>query len=39
MVGVPAWVRWLMCERWRRTKMNSVGDIEGNFGSARQCCG
>ena len=19
--------------------MNSVGDIEGNFGSARQCCG
>ena len=33
MVGVPAWVRWLMCQRGWRTKVNSVGDIEGNVGS------
>ena len=33
MVGVPAWVRWLM--RWRawRTKVNSVSDIGRNIGS------
>ena len=32
MVGVPAWVRWLMCQRGWRTKVNSVGDIRGNVG-------
>ena len=33
MVGVPAWVKWLMCwSRWR-SKVNSIGDIGGNIGS------
>ena len=33
MVGVPARIRWLMCCRGWRTKVNSVGDIGGNIGS------
>ena len=33
MVGVPAWVKWLLCWRRWRTKVNSVGDIGGNIGS------
>ena len=32
-VGVPAWVRWLMCQLGWRTKVNSVGDIGGKIGS------
>ena len=32
VVGVPVWVRWLMCQRGWRTKVNSVGDIRGNVG-------
>ena len=33
MVGVPSWVRWLMCERGWRTKVNSLGDIGVIIGS------
>ena len=33
MVGVPAWVRLLMCKRGWLTKVNSVGDIGRNIGS------
>ena len=33
MVGVPAWVRWLMCYRmWHTMLVNSIGDIGGNIG-------
>ena len=33
MVGLPAWVRWFIGLGGWRTKVNSVGDIGGNFGS------
>ena len=33
MVGISAWVRWFMCQRGWRTKVNSVSDIGGNIGS------
>ena len=32
VVGVTARVRWLMCQRGWRTKVNSVGGIGGNVG-------
>ena len=32
-MGVPTWVRWLMCWRGWSTKVNSVGDIGRNNGS------